>query len=114
VNYCLGGLKAPKEHEVILYFDRTEPFMHQVNRVWLRLRKRDDRTWARQTRNIIPVDSSYYAIQAADLLAWSMSRQCIRNDQDDLALCAALATRGQIQIYDYNQIVAHYADDKWR
>ena len=37
-NYTVGGLRVPKGEDVILYFDRNEEFLHQVNRVWLKLK----------------------------------------------------------------------------
>lgn len=94
VNYCVGGLQLTEEQlqseprPILLYFDRNEGFLHTVNRVWERHRKKKT-GWPSQVRNIIPADRfEYFPIQAADMLAWIVNR-CRRD---------ALA-RGEAQPY---------------
>jgi len=111
VNYCVGGLAVPKDHEVMLYFDRGEPFMKQINRVWLRQRRLRKPGWAQQTRNIIPVDSGTYAIQAADFIAWSVNREQTHGDYPQRAFSAKMIS--DWKLYDYAAIVERYANDKW-
>jgi hypothetical protein len=111
-NFCVGGLIVPKEHEVILHFDRNEQFLKQVYRVWCHLRnKRKRPAWVRRTRNILKVDSSYPSIQAADFVAWSLSRAQSRGDYQHWSNAATLL--GESQLYDYDAIVERYANDKW-
>jgi len=110
-NYTVGGLRVPKGEDVILYFDRNEEFLHQVNRVWLKLKKRKDSGWARQTRGIIPVDSSQYAIQAADFIAWTMNREQTHGDYAEWTTSAKMLSESKL--YDYDAIVEQYANDKW-
>jgi hypothetical protein len=78
VDYCVGSLQlTPDEltepQELLLYFDRNEGFLRTIDRVWRKGRKQKI-GWPMQVRNIFPVDSSYYPIQAADLLAWIANR----------------------------------------
>ena len=113
-NFTVGGLAVPKEHEIILYFDRNEAFMHQVNRVWVHLKnKKNSPPWVRQTRNVLPVDSGYYGIQAADFIAWSLNREQTVGDYPQWALAAKFLCHGW-KLYDYDAIVERYANDQWR
>jgi len=112
-NYTVGGLRVPKGEDVILYFDRDEDFLHQVNRVWLKLKKRRAPGWARQTRNILPVDSSHYPIQAADFIAWSMNREQTHGDHPEWAISARLLANGNCEMYGYDRLVEQYANDNW-
>jgi hypothetical protein len=113
VNYCVGGLAVPRDHEVILYFDRNEAFLHKVNRVWEHLKNKplSRPPWVDQARNIMKVDSGYYAIQAADCLSWSVNREQTHRDYQQWAISAKMLS--EWKLYDYDAIIERYANDKW-
>jgi hypothetical protein len=79
VHVCVGSLVIQREDDVpiALYFDRGERFMKEVEQVWRKDQKRPELIWPRQVGTIEPLDwQRSYALQAADLLAWSTNRQC--------------------------------------
>jgi len=82
-----------------------------VNRVWNHLKKKRGRPqWVRQIRNIIPVDSGYYSIQAADFIAWSLNHHT-QNAYRHWAIAAQFLA--DWKLYDYDAIVERYANDEW-
>jgi hypothetical protein len=112
VNFCVGGLRLPLEcaneaKPILLYFDKNEPFMHKINRVWQRRRKIRN-TFFRQIRTIKNVDSEYYPIQAADILAWIMNHSHRGIHDEFFELASVLAIRHFSECYDYDQIIADY------
>jgi hypothetical protein len=115
-NFCVGGLGLPHNHDMMLHFDRNEDFMHQVNRVWLHLKNKPKLRplWVEQTRNILPVNSSYYGVQAADLIAWSLNRAYTHGDYEEWKRAAQLlCLPNGLKVYNYDAIVEDYANDKW-
>ncbi len=120
VNYCVGGLQLTEEElslpkPILLYFDRGEPFMHTINRVWEKATHGGEyfgtkRGWPYQIRNIIPADRSYLPIQAADFLAWSVNRCHCTGDVlgSAFALSAKLMVQHFTWVYDYDEIVKDY------
>jgi len=115
VNFTVGGLAIPTGEQAILYFDRNEEFLHKVNRVWLKKRKRKKTNigWVRQVTNIIPVDSAQYAIQAADVVAWTMNRKFTVGDYRELTFRTQFLCQLNCAEYDYNALIERYANDKW-
>jgi len=117
VNFCVGGLHLPiqcadERKPVVLYFDRNEKFMHTVRRVWDRWKKKQG-TKFRQIATIENVDSEYYPLQAADLLAWIANRQRPHGqDQivDVLKMAAILMIKHPSLYYDLDKILEHYPD----
>jgi hypothetical protein len=114
-NFGVGGLELPNGHSTILYFDRDEPFMHEIYRVWVHLKgKRQIRPrWVEQTFNILAVDSGYPSIQAVDFIAWSLNREHTTGDYEQWTLAAKLLCMPNWKLYDYDAIVSDYANDKW-
>jgi len=118
-NFCVGGLHLPIEYQeeskpVLLYFDRNERFMHKVNRVWVRHKKRRGTLFS-QIRNIIAVDSTKYAIQAADLLAWIENKEARGEDYPFKAMLRfsrILMIEHFIRIYDYESILLDYPNGR--
>ncbi len=121
VNFCVGGLRLPPEcagerKPILLYFDNNEPFMHKVNRVWQRYRRRRG-TLFRQIGTIENVDSEYYPVQTADMLAWIVNRKHLgRRDAlvNACAACAAIAVDGSEKVYTYDTILEDYPDGTLR
>lgn len=112
-NFCVGGLALPKKYEFLLYFDKNEAFMKQVYRVWNHLKNKPTQRprWVEQTRNILPVDSGYYGIQAADFIAWSVNREHALGDYPQWAMFAKILA--EWKLYDYDALVEEYAHDEW-
>jgi Protein of unknown function (DUF3800) len=80
VDWCAGlqfsRNPSPSPGYLLLYFDRTEEFLHKVKRVWdQRASRRPD--WAQYIASIAPIDDMRLspALQLADFLAWSTNRK---------------------------------------
>lgn len=118
-NFCVGGLHITPEEQgkdyrcILLYFDRDEPFMHTVNRVWLRRRKQ--RGFMRQILNIIPTDrEESFPVQAADFLAWGINRHYCEPEKQAWRLFApVIAIEHFTALYDYDRIAKEYGHDVW-
>jgi hypothetical protein len=70
-----------KSDVVQLYFDRNEPFMHKVRRVFERDKRKPSKCvgWIKQTDFIAPLEAHKTpGLQAADLIGWTTSRHYTR------------------------------------
>jgi hypothetical protein len=77
VNKCVGTLKMDTDKTALLYFDRGEAFMKEVEQVWRRDLKKPKLRWPQRFKCIAPLDSrDSRPIQAADLLAWKVNLNC--------------------------------------
>lgn len=73
VDWCVGALKLDDDGAALLYFDRHESFMKEVEQVWRKDSTKRHLEWPRQIKAISPVDSrEVLPVQAADLLAWQV------------------------------------------
>lgn len=119
VNYCVGGLhitpeeKGTEDRCVLLYFDRNEPYMHTINRVWLRHRKHA--VFMRQILDIIITDrTTSFQVQAADFLAWNVNRyHCETEKQPWRVIGPIIAIEHFTAVYDYERISSEYGHDVW-
>jgi hypothetical protein len=112
VNFCVGGLRLPlscgnEPKPVLLYFDKNEPFMHKINRVWQRKRKIANTLFS-QIRTIEKADSRCFPIQAADILAWIVNHSDRGLEDAFLDISSVIAIRHSRLRYDYEKIVEHY------
>jgi hypothetical protein len=111
VDFCVGRINLPleskdEERPFSLYFDRSERFMHKVSRVWLRRRR--EKKFFYQIRDITAVDKSRVGIQAADMLAWMENKDACRVTYDLKALLGVanvLMIKHHCAVYDYATIV---------
>jgi hypothetical protein len=85
VTYCLGvslvrhQAKFPEDTTTALFFDRGEPFYGHIRNLWNRKALRSNSTWASIVQ-IGEVDTRRSpALQAADLIAWSLNRAAADN-----------------------------------
>jgi len=120
VDFCAGGLQLTEEElslpkPILLYFDRGEPFMHTINRVWEKATNGGTyfgtrRGWPYKILNIIPANRSYSPIQAADLIAWSINRYRCTGDAigQAFATSALLMVQHYGRVYDYDEILSEY------
>ena len=121
VNFCVGNLhfdieSASEPSPLILYFDRTEPFMKKINRVWLRARKNNG-TFFSYVRNIIPVDDSERPIQLADMLAWTANKNACGSQYPHqwlLESASTLMIEHYKRVYDFDTILEKYPTGKLR
>lgn len=112
VNFCVGGLRLPlscgnEPKPIMLYFDRNEPFMHKINRVWERKRKIANTLFS-QIRTIEKADSEYLPIQAADILAWIVNHSDRGIQNVFLDISSVIAIRHSRLRYDYDKLIEHY------
>jgi hypothetical protein len=92
VDCCVGGLQITHEdfdvpRPISLYFDRGEPFLHRIDRVWRSTEgqkaQRNRYGWPYQVASITVADwRDVYPLQAADLLAGIVYRHYSSDNQD--------------------------------
>ncbi len=102
------NLPFGKEGTVELFFDKNEPFMHKVNRVWTRRPRNKLGHLLRLVSHIESADShDVPGLQAADFLAWSTNRYHTHGLSDRFGAFAGvsrvLATPTYERYYDYKR-----------
>ena len=122
VDWCVGGLfdrmdidvDDPLTADIGLVFDRNEEFLHWIYRVWTApFQKRP--WWARKRRRgafpdariatIVPGDSdSYRELQAADVVAWVLTRRWTHGDRNDWYAAITAGREGDFMRYDYDAL----------
>jgi hypothetical protein len=121
---CVGNLVIPNlaDLPVLLYFDRGEKFMKEIEPVWIARKKRFaqacTRDWSGQIKSIQIDDfEASRPLQAADLLAWGVRRhQQIRRQPNapisERQLAVSMALRGALNVphlsavFDYDRIMS--------
>ena len=100
-------LDSQLEHpEVILVFDRGEPFLDTVNRGWNRYKNLPDAGWPKQIKEIkFGRAANLCPMQAADLVAWTINKHVRTPDGYPGALGAIIMISHQVMIYDYETIM---------
>jgi hypothetical protein len=96
-----------RRRSIALFFDRNEPFRHQILRVW------EARPWHRRSGALRLVSTigetdreASAALQAADFLAWHMNRDVASVSGDLQArMMLHFASRCYVQRYDYDELV---------
>src|SRR5262245_18518764 len=74
VDWCVSTLKLDHDRAAVLYFDQTEDFMKEAEQVWRKDRNKPHVRWAREVKDILPVNSrKELPVQAADLQAWTVN-----------------------------------------
>ena len=117
VNVCVGGLviQRPGDVPMALYFDQGERFMKEIEQVWRKDRKKPELVWPRQVRTIRTSDwKQSYALQAADLLAWSTNRQCRLAGEDDPGAAFFRGLNRVHAFYGQAEIEAEYPPERER
>lgn len=118
VDFCIGGLWIPSadinspEPCISLYFDKNEPFLHQINRVWVNARSRSKtKGWPKQVKRIESAGSkTTVALQAADMYALIVNRFHRGYSQPEFHyVISHLMASHYTEIYDYQRIKAKYA-----
>jgi len=101
VDHCFGHqfhrLPKPSPGYLSLCFDQNEDFLHKANRIWKKRVQGQRSWWAKYVTEIASVDMrSIPAVQAADLVAWTVNRRHSQQSRDTdfiyigLTLCAAI------------------------
>lgn len=102
-----------RRQSIELFFDRNEPFRHQIQRVW------QARRWKHRTKplklvhNIQGSDRHTPPLQAADFLAWHANRDmCSESGDLEARMMASLSARCAVIRYDYDTLKSTAA--RWR
>lgn len=119
VNFCAGGLHlheggSKEPFPLLLYFDKNEKFMHKINRVWQRRRRRRNNIF-NQIGTIENADWRFYPIQLADMIAWTMNRANRGGDDSTdgfLIIAANMMIKHFSTTYDYDSIVKNYPNGR--
>ena len=87
VDWCAGhqfnrSSPAPETGYLTLYFDRSEDFLHKINRIWQQRLDGKRTWWAHYVTTIAPVENmrTTPALQLADFLAWAQNRKYSKNE----------------------------------
>jgi hypothetical protein len=111
VDTCVSAIAIPpyyrnRRRVLRLYFDKNEPFLHKINRVWERNKRRNGGGWPLQIAIIASVDMHIeYGVQAADLIAWIFNRHYNTGDHEDMYSWARFQPS---KLFDYEKILARY------
>jgi hypothetical protein len=109
VDTCVSAIAIPrycKDRSLHLYFDKNEPFLHKINRVWLENKKRKEAGWPRQIQGIVKINSqSEIGVQAADVIAWIFNRHYTIGDHEDMYSWASFQPS---KLFNYDRIMARY------
>ena len=122
INWAFSHLVVPAKEDlpIVLYFDQGERFMHLIRRIWEKARggRRQGRGWPWDVSQIERLDSrDVYALQAADLIAWSANRhermRLARDEGDpgrveaaEMTMISFFAARHLSKVYDYEALIA--------
>jgi hypothetical protein len=111
VDACVGTLIAERGQELSglqVYFDRGEPFLRTIDRIW-RSPSTERPAWAERVATIAPVDGErILPIQAADLLAWLSNRHFVTDDVRHLMWPMWGATMPAHASFTYDRLVSEY------
>jgi len=117
VNFCVGNLRIPTQDietlkPVELFFDENEPFLNTIYRIWDQVKnKSQTRGWPKQIADIKSVNSkTSLPIQAADMFAWIVHRHLTGSNNHPWYAATILLADHYSKIYDYEKIVAEYAN----
>jgi hypothetical protein len=96
---------------IALYFDRNEPFEHQIRRVWEKRKGKHPGPLQFVSQIGSVCQEKVYGVQAADLLAWHINRSHTHDDPERLAakMFAVFNTPSQgIGYMGYDELVKRY------
>jgi hypothetical protein len=128
VNACVGPVVKEEvpPSSILLYFDRNERFKRQMHRVWeqgITRPKTSQHWWAVKVATICELDSrQFMELQAADLVAWLVSRyHTLRLSEGDSSSVSlyfrrirrklhrlVTATNATYEVFNYDRIRADY------
>jgi hypothetical protein len=91
---------------ITLYFDRNEPFMRRISKIWERRKRHPG--WSRQLADITSVSRhDHFGIQAADMLAWIGRRQQSHADVEVYQMAVSLSALCKFEYIDYERLIAN-------
>jgi len=125
VDWCVGRLFGrvwydranPNPPDIELFFDRDEPFLHWINRVYNG--EPAKRPWwaKRGRRNGDPRVAGIYPsskkerpeIQAADIIAWVCNRHHTKGDVGDWHAAITKGREADFKFYNYKRLLVGYS-----